>query len=139
MGERAAFAIIFDDITKGAEEANSESTHKSIYNKWNIEWFNRHDGEKCKFIFVGTQKTSEDILNRIITDRNKVSNLINTDNPYAMESKDKSTVVIRVPMLDDNHKTTFSEVYPQDFAEQIERNTDQFLFSCIYQQCPIAL
>ena len=137
-GERASFAIIFDDMTKGAEEANSESTHRSIYNKWNTEWWNRRDGEKCKFIFVGTQWTPEDILNRIITDRNKVSKLINTDNPYVMESEDKSTVVIRVPMLDDNHKTTCSEVYPQDVAEQIERNTDPFLFSCVYQQCPIA-
>lgn len=137
-GERASFAIIFDDMTKGAEEANSESTHRSIYNKWNTEWWNRRDGERCKFIFVGTQWTPEDILNRIITDRNKVSKLINTDNPYVMESEDKSTVVIRVPMLDDNHKTTCSEVYPQDVAEQIERNTDPFLFSCVYQQCPIA-
>lgn len=68
--------------------------------------------------------TPEDILSRIITDRNKVSNLINTDNLYVMEREDKSTVVIRVPMLDDNHKTTFSEVYPQNVAEQNKRNTD---------------
>ena len=137
-GERASFAIIFDDMTKGAEEANSESVHRGIYDKWNTEWWNRRDGVRCKFIFVGTQWTPEDILNRIIEDRNKVSPLKETDNPYVMESEDKSTIVIRVPMLDSEHKTTCAEVYPQQIAEQIEQNTDPFLFSCVYQQCPIA-
>ena len=137
-GERASFAIIFDDMTKGAEEVNSESTHKSIYDKWLTEWWNRRDGQKCKFIFVGTQWTPEDILNRVIEDRNKVSTLQETDNPYVMISEDKSTIVIRVPMLDKEHNTTCSEVYPQEIAEQIEQNTDPFLFSCVYQQEPIA-
>lgn len=137
-GERASFAIIFDDMTKGSEEANSESVHRGIYDKWNTEWWNRRDGVRCKFIFVGTQWTAEDILNRIIEDRNKVSPLKETDNPYVMESEDKSTIVIRVPMLDSEHKTTCAEVYPQQIAEQIEQNTDPFLFSCVYQQCPIA-
>lgn len=137
-GERASFAIIFDDMTKGAEEANSESVHKGIYDKWLTEWWNRRDGQRCKFIFVGTQWTPEDILNRVIEDRNKVSPLQETNNPYVMESEDKSTIVIRVPMLDKEHKTTCEEVYPQYIAEQIEQNTDPFLFSCVYQQCPIA-
>ena len=136
-GERASFAIIFDDMTKGAEEANSESVHRGIYDKWNTEWWNRRDGVRCKFIFVGTQWTPEDILNRIIEDRNKISMLQPTDNPYVKESEDKSTIVIRVPMLDENHKTTCSEVYPQQIAEQIEQNTDPFLFSCVYQQDPL--
>lgn len=137
-GERASFAIIFDDMTKGAEEANSESTHRGIYDKWLTEWWNRRDGVRCKFIFVGTQWTPEDILNRIIEDRNKVSTLMPTDNPYVMESEDKSTIVIRVPMLDENGKTTCDEVYPQAIAEQIQDTTDPFLFSCVYQQSPIA-
>lgn len=137
-GERASFAIIFDDMTKGAEEANAVSIHKGIYDKWLTEWWNRRDGIKCKFIFVGTQWTPEDILNRVIEDRNKVSELQPTDNPYVMESIDGSTIVIRVPMLDKNHKTTCAEVYPQEIAEQLEDTTDPFLFSCVYQQDPIA-
>ena len=137
-GERANFAIIFDDMTKGAEEANSESTHKGIYDKWLTEWWNRRDGVRCKFIFVGTQWTPEDILNRVIEDRNKISKLVPTNNPYVVESLDKSTVVIRVPMLDIDGKTTCSEVYPQVIAEQIKDTTDPFLFSCVYQQDPIA-
>lgn len=43
-GERASFAIIFDDMTKGAEEANNDSVHKGIYDKWLTEWLNRRDG-----------------------------------------------------------------------------------------------
>lgn len=138
IGERASFAMIFDDLTKGIEEVNSEKTHSDNYDKWNTEWWNRRDGQRCKFIFVGTQWTPEDILNRIIEDRNKVSPLRETNNPYVMESEDHSTIVIRVPMLDENHRTTCPEVYPQEIAEQIEQNTDPFLFSCVYQQCPIA-
>lgn len=137
-GQRASFAMIFDDMTKGAEEANSENEHRKIYNSWTSEWWNRRDGERCKFIFVGTQWCPEDILNRIIEDRNKVSTLQPTDNKYVMESEDHSTIVIRVPLFDENHKTTCQEVYPQEIAEQIEQNTDPFLFSCVYQQQPIA-
>lgn len=136
-GERASFAIIFDDMTKGAEEANSESTHRGIYDKWLTEWWNRRDGKKCKFIFVGTQWCPEDILNRVIEDRNKVSALKETDNPYVMISEDKSTIVIRVPMIDEEGKTTCEEVYPQEIAEQIKDTTDPFLFSCVYQQNPL--
>ena len=136
-GERANFAIILDDMTKGAEEANSDSIHRGIYDKWNTEWWNRRDGEKCKFLFVGTQWNSEDILNKIIEDRNKIEILKSTDNPYVMRSRD--TIVIRVPLLDKDSRTTCSEVYPQEVAEQLRDNTDPFLFSCVYQQNPIPI
>ncbi len=135
-GERATFAIIFDDMTKGAEEANSEAIHRSIYDKWLTEWWNRRDGQRCNFIFLGTQWSPEDILNRIIVDRNAIEELKETDNPYVMENS--TTTVIRVPMLDDEGKTTCEEVYPQEIAEQIRDTTDPFLFSCVYQQNPIA-
>lgn len=135
-GERATFAIIFDDMTKGAEEANSESTHRQIYDKWLTEWWNRRDGQRCNFIFLGTQWSPEDILNRIIVDRNAIEELKETDNPYVMENS--TTTVIRVPMLDEEGKTTCEEVYPQAIAEQIRDTTDPFLFSCVYQQAPIA-
>ena len=135
-GERANFAIIFDDMTKGAEEANSDSIHRGIYDKWNTEWWNRRDGERCKFLFVGTQWTPEDILNKIIDDRNKINPLHETDNPYVIRNND--TIVIRVPLFDSEGKTTCSEVYPQEIAEQIKETTDPFLFSCVYQQDPIA-
>ena len=135
-GERATFAIIFDDMTKGAEEANSESIHRGIYDKWLTEWWNRRDGQRCNFIFLGTQWSPEDILNRIIVDRNAIEELKETDNPYVMENS--TTTVIRVPMLDDEGKTTCDEVYPQEIAEQIRDTTDPFLFSCVYQQNPIA-
>lgn len=136
-GERASFAIILDDMTKGAEEANNDSVHKGIYDKWQTEWMNRRDGLHCKFIFIGTQWSPEDILNRIIKDREKVSPLRETNNKFVMETEDKSTIVIRVPLLDEEGKTTCSEVYPQVLAEQIRDNTDEFLFSCVYQQNPI--
>ena len=135
-GERATFAIIFDDMTKGAEEANSETTHRQIYDKWLTEWWNRRDGQRCNFIFLGTQWSPEDILNRIIVDRNAIEELHETNNPYVMENS--TTTVIRVPMLDSEGKTTCEEVYPQAIAEQIRDTTDPFLFSCVYQQSPIA-
>ena len=138
-GERASFAEIFDDMTKGAQEANNVSIHQQIYDSWNTEWFNRRTDDPVTFVFVGTQWSPEDILNRIIDDREAVSPL--KPHPkfkYTWISEDKSTVVIRVPMLDENEKTTCPIVYPQVKAEQIKKTTDPFLFSCVYQQSPIA-
>ena len=135
-GERASFAIILDDMTKGAEEANNDAIHRGIYDKWLTEWWNRRDGMNCNFIFIGTQWCEEDILNRIIEDRNKIEELQETDSPFVL--RNSTTVVIRVPMLDENEKTTCAEVYPQEVAEQIRDTTDPFLFSCVYQQNPIA-
>ena len=135
-GERATFALIFDDMTKGAEEANSEKVHKDNYDKWLTEWWNRRDGPRCNFVFLGTQWSPEDILNRIIADRNALEPLQETDNPYVMENS--TTTVVRVPMLDSEGKTTCAEVYPQEIAEQTRDTTDPFLFSCVYQQDPIA-
>ena len=135
-GERATFGIILDDMTKGAEEANTDKVHKDIYNKWNTEWWNRRDGDNCKFLFVGTQWCPEDILNKIIQDRDKIERLQPTENKYVV--RNSSTIVIRVPMLDENGITTCPAVYPQETANQIKENTDEFLFSCVYQQQPIA-
>lgn len=138
-GERASFAEVFDDMTKGAQEANNVQIHQQLYDSWNTEWFNRRTEDPVTYVFVGTQWSPEDILNRIIDDREAVSPLKSHPKfKYTWMSEDGSTIVIRVPMLDENGKTTCSIVYPQQKAEQIKRTTDPFLFSCVYQQNPIA-
>lgn len=138
-GERASFAEIFDDMTKGAQEANSTQIHEQIYNSWNTEWYNRRTEDPVTYVFVGTQWCPEDILNRIIDDREAVSPLKpHSKYKYTWVSEDGSTIVIRVPMLDENGLTTCPIVYPQKKAEQIQKTTDPFLFSCVYQQNPIA-
>lgn len=138
-GERASFAEIFDDMTKGAQEANNVAIHSQLYDSWNTEWFNRRTEDPITYVFVGTQWSPEDILNRIIEDREAVSLLKSHPKyKYTWISEDGSTVVIRVPMLDENGKTTCPVVYPQVKAEQIQKTTDPFLFSCVYQQNPIA-
>lgn len=138
-GERASFAEIFDDMTKGAQEANNTTIHGQLYNSWNTEWFNRRTDDPITYIFVGTQWSPEDILNKIIDDREAVSPLKpHPKYKYTWVSEDGSTIVIRVPMLDKEGKTTCSVVYPQKTADQIKRTTEPFLFSCVYQQEPIA-
>ena len=138
-GERASFAIIFDDMTKGAQEANAVQIHQQLYDSWNTEWSNRRTEDPITYVFVGTQWSPEDILNRIIDDREAQSPLVpHSKFKYTWVSEDGSTAVIRVPMLDENDKTTCPSVYPQEKAEQIKRTTDEFLFSCVYQQNPIA-
>lgn len=138
-GERASFAEIFDDMTKGAQEANNVTIHQQLYDSWNTEWFNRRTDDPITYVFVGTQWSPEDILNRIIDDREAISPLKPSSKfKYTWISEDGSTIVIRVPMLDENGKTTCSIVYPQAKAEQIKITTDPFLFSCVYQQSPIA-
>ena len=138
-GERTNFAFMFDDMTKGQEEANNVTIHQDIYDRWNSDWWPRRTDDPITYIFVGTQWNPEDILNRVIEDREAVSPLKpHSKYKYTWISEDESTIVIKVPMLDENGITTCPVVYPQDKAEQIKRVTDEFLFSCVYQQEPIA-
>ena len=137
-GKRANKAMIFDDMTKGAEEATDSSIHQSLYNKWTGNWINRRDGDSTKFIFAGTMWSPEDILNRIITDREAISELIPSKKfNYVWESKDGTTVVIRVPLLDENDETTCEAVMTTDEARQLRDVTDEFQWACVYQQDPI--
>lgn len=137
-GERANFAIMFDDLCKGADEANSIDIHRKNYDRWSTEWWNRKANNNVKYIFVGTLWCPEDLLNKIKEDRESLSKFVDTDKPYTQITEDGTTILIRIPMLDENGNTTCPEVYPQDKAEFIKRSTDPFLYSAIYQQEPIA-
>ena len=137
-GKRANKAMIFDDMTKGAEEATDSVVHQNLYNKWTGNWINRRDGDSTKFVFAGTMWSPEDILNRIIEDREKISELIPSKQfKYVWESKDGSTVVIRVPLLDENDETTCEAVMTTEEARQLRDVTDDFQWACVYQQDPI--
>lgn len=138
-GVRANKTILFDDMTKGAEEATNADLHRKLYDKWKTEWFNRKDGRNTKFVFAGTMWSPEDILNRVREDREMNSPLIeSTKYKYTWVSEDKETIVIRIPMLDENDETTCPEVYSTEEALDIRNTTDPYLFSCVYQQEPIA-
>ena len=131
--------LIFDDMTKGAEEATNSNLHRSYYNKWKTEWFPRKDGKFPTYIFLGTMWSPEDILNRVKEDRERVSPLVpSKDYPYLWESEDGSTILIKVPLLDDNDESTCEEIYTTVEAREIRDTTDEYLFSCVYQQEPIA-
>lgn len=137
-GKRANKAMIFDDMTKGAEEATDSKKHQDIYNQWTGNWINRRDGDSTKFVFAGTMWSPEDILNRIIQDREAISELVPSKQfKYVWESKDGSTVVIRVPLLDENDETTCEAVMTTEEARQLRDVTDDFQWACVYQQDPI--
>mgnify|MGYP003373907703 FL=1 len=137
-GKRANKAMIFDDMTKGADEATDSALHQRLYQKWTGDWINRRDGDSTKFIFAGTMWSPEDILNRIIQDRESISELIPSDKfNYVWESKDGTTVVIRVPLLDENDETTCEAVMTTEEARQLRDVTDEFQWACVYQQDPI--
>ena len=138
-GVRANTTIEFDDMTKGAEESTNADLHRKLYDKWKTEWYNRRDGKSTKFVFAGTMWSPEDILNRVREDREALSPLIPSDKyKYMWESEDGSTIVIRVPLLDENDESTCPEVYTTEEARNIRDTTDEYLFSCVYQQDPIA-
>lgn len=137
-GKRANKAMIFDDMTKGADEATDSALHQRLYQKWTGDWINRRDGDSTKFVFAGTMWSPEDILNRIIEDRESISELIPSDKfNYVWESKDGTTVVIRVPLLDENDETTCEAVMTTEEARQLRDVTDEFQWACVYQQEPI--
>lgn len=138
-GIRANKAIIFDDMTKGATEATNSTLHGQLYDRWKTEWYNRRDGDTTKFIFAGTMWSPEDILNRVTQDRESLSEVIESKSfKYVWETKDGSTVFIRIPLLDENDETTCEDVMSTQEARELRDTTDEFLFSCVYQQDPIA-
>lgn len=138
-GKRANFAMIFDDMTKGVQEATNAEIHRHYYNQWNTEWFNRKDNDNVKYIFIGTMWSPEDILNRVREDREKLSPLIPVKGmKYVEETTDKSTIVIRVPLIDEETDTSICEaVMSTKEALALRDNTDPYLWSCVYQQKPI--
>ena len=138
-GIRANKAIIFDDMTKGATEATNSTLHNQLYDRWKTEWYNRRDGDTTKFIFAGTMWSPEDILNRVTNDRENLSKVIPSKIfKYVWETKDESTIFIRIPLLDENDETTCEDVMSTQEARELRDTTDEFLFSCVYQQEPIA-
>lgn len=138
-GKRANKAIIFDDMTKGASEATNDSLHEAYYNQWKTEWYNRKDGDSTKFIFAGTMWSPKDILNRVSEDREMLSKVIPSKLfKYVWTSEDGSTVFIRIPLLDESDESTCHVVMSTEEARNLRDTTDPFLWSCVYQQQPIA-
>ena len=138
-GKRANKAIIFDDMTKGAEEASNSEIHSKYYTQWKTEWYNRTDGKSTKFIFCGTMWSPEDILNRVTQDREAISDVVPSKLfKYVWETTDGTTVFIRVPLLDENDETTCEVVMSTEEARQLRDTTDDFSWFCVYQQSPIA-
>jgi len=141
-GERANKALIFDDMTKGAEEATNSEVHKDIYNSWTTEWFNRRTDPSVTYIFVGTMWSPEDILNRVMEDIETSHTMrpskIKGFEKYVREADDGYAVFIKVPLLDDNDESTCPAVMTTEEARRLRDTTDEFLFSCVYQQEPIA-
>lgn len=140
-GERANKALIFDDMTKGADEATSSEVHTDIYNSWKTEWYNRRTDPSVTYIFVGTMWTPEDILNRTMQDIEAVHKMkkskIKGFEKYVMEAEDGFAVFIRVPLLDENDNSTCAAVMTTSEARRMRDTADPFLFSCVYQQAPI--
>jgi len=139
VGNRANSDIIFDDMTKGLEEANNDDLHKTIWQQYLSEWFNRKDNDDVKFIFLGTMWNPNDLLNMIVQQQEKDSPLKPSDKyKYAWESEDGSFACIRVPLLDENDKSTCEKVTSTKQALILRNDTDPYLFACVYQQNPIA-
>jgi hypothetical protein len=139
VGTRAKSDIIFDDITKGLEEAYNDDLHKKIWQQYLTEWLNRKDDDNVKFIFLGTMWNPYDLLNMVTQLEERNGGLIPSKHfKYAWESADGSFVSIRVPLLDENDKSTCEGVTSTQQALMLREQTDPFLFSCVYQQNPIA-
>ena len=138
-GVRANKAIVLDDMTKGAEEAVASDLHKKLYNKWTTEWINRRTGDPMTYVLVGTMWSPEDILNRVAGDLvNRSEPEPDKHFPFTQVAKDGSYAIIRVPLLNDNDQSTCPAVMDTEQAIHLRDITDPFLFSCVYQQDPIA-
>lgn len=141
-GVRAKSYIIFDDMTKGADEATNDTIHEKYWNQYTTEWRNRKENDKVKEITIGTMWNPKDILSRKgdQLDRNYASrqSKFKYTTEYLNEDREVVGVVIRVPLLDDELKSTCEDIYSTETALGIKEETDEFLFSCVYQQDPIS-
>ena len=139
VGTRANSDIIFDDMTRGSSEAYNDDLHKQIWQQYLTEWINRKDLGNTKYLFLGTMWNPYDLLNLITQDEANQSKLIaSKKSKYVWETEDNSFVCIRVPLLDENDKSTCEQVTSTKEALRLRDNTDPFLFACVYQQNPIA-
>lgn len=140
-GERANKALIFDDMTKGEEEATNSEKHAEIYRQWQTEWYNRRTDPSVTYIFVGTMWSPEDILNRTMDDieatHKMVPSKIKGFERYVMEATDGYAAFIKVPLLDENDNSTCEVVMTTEEARRMRETSDPFSFSCVYQQEPI--
>lgn len=138
-GVRAKKSIIFDDMTKGAEEAYNDDVHENYWKKYLTEWWNRRENDSVKYIFAGTMWNPKDLLNRIKEKESTISPLIPSKKyKYVWECEDGHAVFINIPLLDENDKSTCERVMSTKEALQLRDITDPYLFSCVYQQNPIA-
>jgi hypothetical protein len=86
-----------------------------------------------------TMWTPKDILNRITEKEERVSPSIEGKKfKYTWECEDGHAAFVRVPLLDDDDKSTCEVVMSTREALQLREITDEYLFSCVYQQNPIA-
>lgn len=139
VGTRANSDIILDDMTKGLEEAYNDDLHKKIWQQWLTEWSNRKDGLDTKYLFLGTMWNPYDLLNLIAQEEERYSPLLpSKKHKYVGETEDGSFACIRIPLLDENDKSTCEQVTSTVEALKLRDNTDPFLFAAVYQQNPIA-
>lgn len=141
-GIRAKSYIMFDDMTKGAEEAYNDGLHETYWSKYMSEWRNRKNDYKVKEITLGTMWNPNDILSRKGNQLEGKYTPHKGNHPYCTEYHDEEGqvmgVVIRYPLLDENEKSTCELIYSTKDALDIKANTEEFLFSCVYQQDPIS-
>lgn len=137
-GERANKFIILDDMIKGALESTNNQLHTQIYNSWQTEWSNRVTDGNVRFIIVGTMWSPFDIMNRIVQDIEKDSLFQeHSKKKYIRITESGNAVQIRVPLID-NEVSTCENVWSTENALKLRRDTDPYLFSCVYQQDPIS-
>ena len=141
-GVRAKSYIIFDDMTKGAEEANNDNVHDKYWDQYMTEWRNRKDNDLVKEITIGTMWNPKDILSRKSEQLANRFEMREGKYPYTKEyinsNGDVVGVVIRMPLLGEDGESTCEDIYSTETALAIKEDTDEFLFSCVYQQDPIS-
>ena len=141
-GVRAKSYIIFDDMTKGADEANNDTIHDKYWDQYMTEWRNRKENHLVKEITIGTMWNPKDILSRKAMQLERLYTASVGKFQHCVEYRDEvgniRGVVIRVPLLDENAKSTCEDIYSTEVALEIKAETDEFLFSCVYQQDPIS-
>lgn len=141
-GVRTNSYLIFDDMTKGVAEAYQDHVHEEYWQQYTSEWRNRKTSDTDKEIIVGTMWSPKDILGmkqaQMVKQYREEEGRFRYCYEYYDENDKLVAVVIKMPLLDENNMSTCEAIYKTKTALEIKEDSDEYLFSCVYQQNPIA-
>lgn len=139
-GFRCSASTHIDDLYSDANEAMSKELNDRIYNKYQMVWTERTvKGKTPQIIVTMTKWGVDDLISRLINEeRAKHQFMPSSRFKYCEISEDGTVVIIKVPALDENDKSTCPELASTEELLDKRSKLDTWLWETNYQQNAVA-